>query len=114
MPWENSLNVGEHTGIILGVNTSYFHHVHFRSSSNCSGRLLHVCSVEGRKAVRAYVYMAARCDGASEHEANALALRIDTHLAGQMNTAMMEFVKISYNGSQLRMISDARLDGFHQ
>jgi predicted LPLAT superfamily acyltransferase len=68
----------------------------------------------GRKAVRAYVYMAARCDGASEHEANALALRIDTHRAGQMNTAMMEFVKISYNGSQLRMISDARLDGFHQ
>lgn len=67
----------------------------------------------GKKAVRAYVYLASRSEGASELEANALVQRIDTHRAGQLNTAMGEFARGCYNGSQLRMISDARLDGFH-
>ncbi len=68
----------------------------------------------GKKAVRAYVYLAARNDGASEQDANDIALRIDTHRAGQLNGTMREFVKRCYGGQQLAMISDARLDGFRE
>ncbi|MES2018750.1 MAG: hypothetical protein V4484_19845 [Pseudomonadota bacterium] len=68
----------------------------------------------GRKAVRAYAYLAARSDGASQAEANDLANRIDTYRAAQMNDAMGEFVKLAFNGSQLSMISEARIDGFRQ
>jgi hypothetical protein len=39
----------------------------------------------GKKAVRAYVYLAERRDGKSELEANSFALRIDTHRAGTLN-----------------------------
>ncbi|MCY1298732.1 hypothetical protein D9M69_489830 [compost metagenome] len=68
----------------------------------------------GKKAVRAYVYLAARSDGASEADANSIASRIDTHRASQLNGAMREFAHHCYNGKQLAMISDARLDGFHE
>lgn len=68
----------------------------------------------GRKAVRAYAYLAARSDGASQAEANELTNRIDTYAAAQMNDAMGEFVKLTFNGSQLGMISAARIDGFRQ
>ncbi|TLX70489.1 hypothetical protein FAS41_27885 [Pseudomonas nicosulfuronedens] len=68
----------------------------------------------GKKAVRAYIYLAARSEGASVEEANELASRIDTHRAGQLNTAMRQFILQCYNGQQLPMISDARLDGFKQ
>lgn len=68
----------------------------------------------GKKAVRAYIYLVARGEGATEGEANGLALRIDTHRAGQLNLAMAEFVKMCYGGSQLTMISDARIDGFRE
>ena len=67
----------------------------------------------GKKAVRAYVYLLSRSDGASEAEANLDASRIDTHRAGQLNDAMLMFNRQCYNGKQLAMISDARLDGFH-
>ena len=68
----------------------------------------------GKKAVRAYVYLAARSDGATEEDANNMALRIDTHRASQLNSAMREFTHHCYGGKQLAMISDARLDGFLQ
>lgn len=68
----------------------------------------------GKKAVQAYVYLAARSDGASEAEANNIASRIDTHNAGNLNQAMLVFCKQCYGGRQLAMISDARLDGFQK
>jgi len=68
----------------------------------------------GKKAVQAYVYLAARSDGASEVEANSIASRIDSHSAGNLNQAMQMFCKQCYGGRQLAMISDARLDGFQK
>lgn len=66
----------------------------------------------GKKAVQAYVYLAARSEGASEGAANQVASRIDSHAAGGLNDAMLTFAKHCYNGKQLAMISAARLDGF--
>ena len=68
----------------------------------------------GKKAVRAYIYLAARSDGASEQDANHIALRVDTRRASQLNGAMREFVNRCYSGQQLAMISDARLYGFRE
>ncbi|MBX9904958.1 MAG: hypothetical protein K2Y31_11420 [Burkholderiales bacterium] len=66
----------------------------------------------GAKAVQAYVYLAARSEGKNEVEANDIALRIDTHSAGALNSSMLVFCKHCYGGRQLAMISIARLDGF--
>lgn len=68
----------------------------------------------GTKAVRAYVYLAARSEGKSEFEANNIASRIDTHSAGNLNQAMLVFCKHCYGERQLAMISSARLDGFRE
>lgn len=68
----------------------------------------------GKKAVRAYVYLAARSEGKSELEANNLASTVDTHHAGQLNAAMLTFAQHCYNGSQLAMISDAKMNGFRE
>lgn len=68
----------------------------------------------GKKAVKAYVYLAARSEGNSELVANDIASRIDAHRAGQLNAAMLEFAGQCYNGKQLAMISDARCDGFRE
>lgn len=46
--------------------------------------------------MRAYAYLAARSDGASQAEANELTNRIDTYAAAQMNDAMGEFVKFTF------------------
>ncbi|SDS86947.1 hypothetical protein SAMN05216598_3063 [Pseudomonas asplenii] len=71
-------------------------------------------TIRGRKAVRAYVYLASRSEGASEAEANDVASRIDAHAAGQLNRPMREFANHCYSGRQLAMISAARLDGFRE
>jgi hypothetical protein len=68
----------------------------------------------GKKAVRAFIYLTSRADGATVSEANDLASRIDTHRASELNTAMLHFVRHAYGGKQLPMISDARLDGFRE
>ncbi len=68
----------------------------------------------GKKAVRAYVFLAARSEGASESSANKLASRIDTNSASKLNEAMLTFVKHCYGGRQLEMISAARLDGLRE
>lgn len=76
---------------------------------------LFVASVlRGRKAVRAYVYIVTRGEGASELEANIVASRIDSSKAGQLNPSVMEFIRVHYAGKQLPMMSDARLDGFRE
>ncbi|MVW80119.1 hypothetical protein [Bordetella sp. 02P26C-1] len=66
----------------------------------------------GKKAVQAYVFLAARGEGKSEAEANDIARRIDTHSAAALNNAMRTFCHHCYGGQQLAMISSARLDGF--
>lgn len=68
----------------------------------------------GKKAVRAYVYLAARSEGASEFKANELVSRIDTNSASKLNEAMLTFAQHCYGGRQLEMISAARLDGFKE
>lgn len=68
----------------------------------------------GKKAVRAYVYLASRSEGASEYEANDFVSRIDTNSASKLNEAMLTFAKHCYGGRQLKMISAARLDGFRE
>jgi len=67
----------------------------------------------GVKVVQAYVvYLAARSEGEIEAEANDIALRIDTHSAGDLNDAMYMFCSHCYGGRQLAIMSSARLDGF--
>ena len=68
----------------------------------------------GKKAVQAYVYLAARSEGKGEFEANDIASRIDTYSAGHLNQAMLVFCKHCFGGRQLAMISSARLDGFRK
>ncbi len=67
----------------------------------------------GKKAVQAYVYLAARTEGKSEFEANDMARRIDTHSASALNDSMRLFCLHCYGGKQLAMISSARIDGFN-
>ncbi len=68
----------------------------------------------GKKAVKAYVYLAARSEGVSEIDANDIACRIDTYRAGQLNGSMRVFAQHCFGGKQLAMISSARLDGFRE
>jgi hypothetical protein len=68
----------------------------------------------GKKAVRAFIYLAAMEKGATEHEANVMASRLDLHAASNLNDQMRQFVQLVYGDSQLAMISAARRAGFRE
>lgn len=68
----------------------------------------------GRKTARAYIYLLEIGNGSSEFEANLVASRLDFFAASKLMNEAMQFVNLVYNGSQLTMISEARLAGFKE
>lgn len=77
--------------------------------------LLFCLSVKrGQKTVRAFVFLSSVADGESIELSNELAKRIDLHAAGELHAKAMAMVEVAFNGSQLKLISYARLEGFNQ
>lgn len=70
--------------------------------------------LRGRKAVRAYFYLCALDDNIPEDEANGIASRIDLAAASRFQADTLNFVNSIYGGSQLAMISQARISGFNE
>lgn len=68
----------------------------------------------GQKTVRAFVFLSAVADGKSVESANELAKRIDLHAASGLQKQAMVMVEMAFGGSQLKLISHARLEGFNQ
>ena len=66
----------------------------------------------GQKTVRAYAYLCSITDELSINEANELVGRLDVYAASNMHRAAMEMVKSEFGGSQLKLISYARLHGY--
>lgn len=68
----------------------------------------------GQKTVRAFVFLSAIADGQTVDAANELARRIDLHAAGELQEKAMAMADMVFGGSQLKLISHARLEGFRQ
>ncbi len=68
----------------------------------------------GQKTVRAFVFLSAVADGNSVQSANELAKRIDLFAASELQKKAMIMVEMVFGGSQLKMISHARREGFDQ
>lgn len=68
--------------------------------------------IRGRLSVRAAAYLLALENGASPQEANRFALSIDMYEAAKRKNEVMYCVQQVYGGSQLALISEARLMGF--
>lgn len=68
----------------------------------------------GQKAVRVFVFLCNIADDHTASEANEMASRIDLFAANNLKEDMLAMVNSVYGGSQLSMISDARLRGFSQ
>lgn len=68
----------------------------------------------GQKTVRAFVFLSSVADGESVEFSNELAKRIDLNAAGELQAKAMTMVEVAFNGSQLKLISYARLEGFNQ
>ena len=70
--------------------------------------------LRGRKAIRAFIFLSEISEEKSESEANVIASRIDLFAASKLQPQMLNFVKTVYGGSQLTMISQARIHGFKE
>lgn len=68
----------------------------------------------GQKTVRAFVFLSAVAEDQTVDAANELASRIDLHAAGELQGRAMAMVNMAFGGSQLKLISHARLEGFRQ
>lgn len=79
-----------------------------------TGLLLTWSLKRGQKTVRAYVFLSTIAEGQSVAYANELASRIDLRAAGELQARTMALVDLTFGGSQLKLISYARIEGFNQ
>lgn len=68
--------------------------------------------LRGRLTVRAYMYLCFLADGQSEGDANRLVHGIDILAASRLQDSAKRYADNVFGGSQLSMISTARLQGF--
>lgn len=76
------------------------------------GAALYYSMSRGRLTVRAAGYLLMLGDGATQVEANRFASSIDMYEAAKRKPEVMSCVKDVFGGSQLALISLARLNGF--